>query len=175
MIIVELLPTITLYWTVGGELALGRPLAGIANPTIYSEPISTEGADQIGLFVYTTSSGGGTDGNIYIRIAWAGIVRASGVPTTFVEECVEVPGASGKDALAAYTPGVSFQRFSLSVKEFGPFTTSPPARGTVWIPVGAHFFKIGCYSDAVVTSNAAVTVIIERARTGAPVGTARTF
>ena len=175
----DLLPTMNLYWTVGGQLTLAQPssamLALPANPSIYSDPISTDGADQIGLLVYTTPSGGGTDGNVFIRIAWAGIIADSGQPTTFVEECVEIPGASGKDAQSGSAAGVNFQRFSLSVKEFGPFTTSPTARGTIWIPAAAHFFTIGCYADANVTKNAAVTVIVERAIMGAPVGNARTF
>src|SRR5689334_15090672 len=101
MIIVDLLPTITMYWTVGGQLALAKPTDTVADPTIYSDPISTEGADQIGLLVYTTPSGvapgsGGVDGNVFIRIAWAGMIPSSGQPTTFTEECVEIAGATGK-------------------------------------------------------------------------------
>ncbi len=163
----QLLDTIIFDWTVAGFLPLvsGFP----ANYLTYTDPIPTDGADQIGLFVTTTPSGGagGTDGNAYIRVAWAGAIPGSGQPTMFVEDSVESPSTTTSGTWAS-------QRFSIVPKEYGPFSTTVTTRGAIWVPAAAHFFKIGCYVDAAVTLNARVRIIVERARVGSPTGMSRT-
>lgn len=163
----NLLPTLVFRWTVGGRLPLSQyPISGSATngPTnqIYSDPIGVEGADQIGLFLWTRPSNGGVDGNVYLRLMWAGAL-ADTSPTTFTEECIESVGAVVNNA----------QRYSIVPKEYGPFATvstssSAITRGTIWLPTAAHFFKIGCYSDTAVTLAAMVTVVVERSMTGNP-------
>lgn len=158
----QLANTLTYIWKPGGKL----PITVNSSPSMYTDPISTDGADQIGLFAITTPSSG-TNGSIYIRIAWAGIRPTSSgqtanaaPPTVFIEECVEVPAIPDSTNKT--------QRFALYVKEYGPLLTTPATPATIWVPTAAHYFKIGCYSDVALSSDAAITIYVERAWTGSP-------
>jgi hypothetical protein len=145
----ELLPTIPLTWDL-----LTNP--GLSTTLAYAGPFASSGADQLGMLISVNTA----TANAYFRVAWGGMDDAgTGVDTIYgqFEECVESPGEVVSGIL---------QRYSLLTKEYGPI--APGRAVVIWLPIAAHFFWIGCYTDVTPTTGDSVTAGLELARTGTP-------
>jgi hypothetical protein len=68
----DLVPTISFTWikAVSVPLELKAQDSGWNSSNVYTDPISTSNADQIGLFVFGTNYSAGTAMDVLVRIRW---------------------------------------------------------------------------------------------------------